>query len=75
MLTLRIPLDTCSGRLSLCALVERTCRRKVLFKDDCQVVNNAFFLVRNAAVRMTGLVLMLNNHRTGWVWQLHKYGI
>lgn len=44
-----------NDRLSLCALVERTCRRKVLFKDDCRAVNNAFFQVRNAAVRMIGL--------------------
>jgi hypothetical protein len=44
--------DTISDRVHLCALVEKTCQRKVLFNDDCQAVNNAFFEVRDSVVGM-----------------------
>lgn len=37
----------CSDRVQLCALVAKVCRRKVIFKDDCELVNEYFMTVRN----------------------------
>jgi hypothetical protein len=36
-----------SDRVQLCALVAKVCRRKVIFKDDCELVNEYFMTVRN----------------------------